>query len=60
MTRGTQRVAGGLGTVFVLAGFLLGVLFQIGAAWLLVLVGAFLLAYALYCGSRPFLREWID
>ena len=60
MSSGPQKAAGRLGTLLVLAGFLLGVVFQVGPAWLLVLAGAFLLAYALYCGSRPFIREWIE
>jgi 4-hydroxybenzoate polyprenyltransferase len=55
-----QRVAGVLGTLLVLAGFLLGVLLQVGAAWLLLLTGAVLLAYAIYCGSRPFLKEMTE
>ena len=56
----THKLAGGLGSLLVLVGFLLGVLLQIESAWLLLLIGAFLLAYAIYSGSRPFLRERIE
>lgn len=60
MSSGTQQVAGVVGVLLTLTAFLLGVLFQVGAAWFLLLVGAVLMAYALYCGSRPFLRERME
>lgn len=60
MDRKVYRVAGGAGTLLVLLGFLAGVLFQFSGAWLVLLLGAVLLAYAIYSGDRPFLREWTD